>query len=71
MKCTFLVALFRQSYSTFEQYILLVALNQRYIVLTKTTAAQNEDALSYHKVRRLYVLAAVLAATIIFMQIKM
>ena len=30
-----------------------------YILLTKTTAAQNEDALSYHKVRELYFLAVV------------
>ena len=28
-------------------------------LLTKTTAAQNEDALSYHKVRGLYFLAVV------------
>ena len=30
------------------------------ILLTKTTAAQNEVALSYHKVRGLYFLAIVL-----------
>ena len=34
------------------------------ILLTKITAAQNEDALSYHKVRGLYFLAAIFATTI-------
>ena len=34
------------------------------ILLTKTTAAQNEDALSYHSVRGLYFLAVVFVATI-------
>ena len=34
------------------------------ILLTKTAAAQNEVALSYHKVRGLYFLAVVFAATI-------
>ena len=34
------------------------------ILLTKTTAVQNEVALSYHKVRGLYFLAVVFAATI-------
>ena len=32
--------------------------------LTKTTAAQNEDALSYHRVRGLYFLTVIFAATI-------
>ena len=32
--------------------------------LTKTTAAQNEVALSYHRVRGLYFLAVVFAVTI-------
>ena len=32
--------------------------------LTKTTAARNEDALSHHKVRGLYFLAVVFAATL-------
>ena len=32
---------------------------------TKTTAAQNEVALSYHKVRGLYFLAVVFEATIV------
>ena len=35
------------------------------IVLTKTTAAQNEVALSYHRVRGLYFLAVVFGATIV------
>ena len=34
------------------------------ILLTKTTAAQNEDALSYHRVRGLYFQAVVFVATI-------
>ena len=34
------------------------------ILLVKTTAAQNEVALSYHKVRGLYFLAVVFEATI-------
>ena len=34
-------------------------------VLTKITAAQNEVLLRYHKVRRLYFLAGIFAATII------
>ena len=33
-----------------------------YILLTKTTAAQNEVRLSYYKVRELYFLAVVFAA---------
>ena len=32
--------------------------------LTKTTAAQNEDAPSYHRVRGLYFLTVIFAATI-------
>ena len=35
------------------------------ILLKKTTAARSEVALSYHKVRGLYFLAVVFAATII------
>ena len=35
------------------------------MLLTKTTAAQNEDALSYYKVRGLYFLAVVFVRTII------
>ena len=35
------------------------------ILLTKTTAAQNEDALSYHKVRGLYFLAVVFVRSIL------
>ena len=34
------------------------------ILLTKTTAAQNEVALSYHRVRGLYFLAVIFVATI-------
>ena len=34
------------------------------ILLTKTTAAQNEGTLRYHKVRGLYIQAVVFAATI-------
>ena len=34
------------------------------ILLTKTTAAQNEDALSYHRVRGLYFQAVVFTAAI-------
>ena len=36
-----------------------------YMLLTKTAAAQNEVALSYHTVRGLYFLAAVFAAIVI------
>ena len=35
------------------------------ILLTKTTAVQNEDALSYHRVRGLYFQAVVIVATIV------
>ena len=38
------------------------------ILLTKTTAAQNEDALSYPKVRGLYFLAVVFVRNIIQIQ---
>ena len=34
------------------------------VLLTKTAAAQNEDALGYHKVRELYFLAAVFVSSI-------
>ena len=37
----------------------------RHILLTKTTAAQNEDALSYRSVRGLHFLAVVFTASII------
>ena len=36
------------------------------MLLTKTTAAQNEVALSYHSVCGLYFMAVVFAATIVF-----
>ena len=35
------------------------------ILLTKTTAAQSEDALTYDRMRGLYFLAVVFAATIV------
>ena len=40
---------------------------QHAILLTKTTAAQNEVAFSYHEVRGLYFLAVVFEATIVLM----
>ena len=39
--------------------------NNRNILLTKTTAARNEVALTYHKVRGLHFLAVVFVATIV------
>ena len=36
-----------------------------YILLTKTTAVQNEDALSFHKLRGLYFLAVIFATSIV------
>ena len=41
---------------------------QRYILLTKTTAARNGVALSYRSVRGLYFLAVVFVTTIIVSQ---
>ena len=41
-----------------------------YILLTKTTAAQNEDALTYHRVRGLYFQVVVLVAIIDVLCIK-
>ena len=38
---------------------------QTYILLTKTTAAQNEDALNYYRVRGLYFLAVVFVRSIV------
>ena len=47
------------------QLLTTIALNSYlYILLTKITAAQNEVALSYHRVRGLYFLAVVFSATI-------
>ena len=40
------------------------------ILLTKTTAAQNEVALSYHKVRGIYFLAVFFAATIYILGVR-
>ena len=46
----------------------LKSLTQLFILLTKITAAQNKAALSYHRVRRLDLLAVIFTATIsIFM----
>ena len=39
------------------------------IPLTKATAAQNEDALSYHRVRGLYFQAVAFVATIYFLHL--
>ena len=38
---------------------------QSIILLTKTTAAQNKDALSYHSMRGLYFQAVIFVATIV------
>ena len=38
--------------------------------LTKITAAQNEAAFSYHSVRRLYFLAVVFTATVLFVSLS-
>ena len=46
----------------FDEHEMLLEMT---ILLTKTTAAQNEVELSYYKVRGLYYLAVVFAATII------
>ena len=42
-----------------------VCASMLHILLTKTTAAQNEVALSYYRVRGLYFLAVAFAATLI------
>ena len=47
------------------QLSFIVGLHVSYIHLTKTTAAQNEVALSYHSVRGLYFLAVVFVRSII------
>ena len=49
---------------TGEHLSFYVSVRIIYILLTKTTAARNEVALSYHKVRGLYFLAVVFEATI-------
>ena len=46
--------------------LLLLSCVRVAILLTKTIAAQNEDALSYHRLRRLYFLVVVFEATIRF-----
>ena len=46
-------------------YILyILRLSRISILLSKTTAAQTEDALSYYRVRGLYFLAVVIVTTI-------
>ena len=45
--------------------ILLYSRNSIFILLTKTTAAQNEVVLSHHRVRELYFLAVIFAATVL------
>ena len=49
--------------TTVKQFFVMVPLFT-FIVLTKTTAAQNEVALRYYRVRRLYLLAVVFVTTI-------
>ena len=44
--------------------MICIKLQPSTILLTKTTAAQNEVALSYHKVRGLYFLAVVFVRSI-------
>ena len=44
-----------------------VKLNKLYILLTIITVAQNEAVLSYHRVRGLYFLAVIFAATIVIL----
>ena len=39
--------------------------SQGYIILAKMTAARNEDALNYHKLRGLYFMAVIFVATIV------
>ena len=45
-------------------WLILQSKSKTTILLTKTTAAQNEAALSYHKVRGLYFLAVAFVVTI-------
>ena len=47
------------------------ASQEDYIHLTKTTTAQIEVALNYHRVRELYFLAVIFATTIISNQLKL
>ena len=48
-----------------QNFLHSLCLPERYILLTKTAAAQNEVALNFYRVRGLYLLVVVLAATII------
>ena len=54
------------SYTYSETYfILTMYIHFLYILLTKTTAAQNEVGLSYHSVRGLYFLAVVFVTLLV------
>ena len=55
---------------SFLRNYIISGTSQYLILLTKTTAAQNEVALSYHRVRGLYVLVVFFVATIIYIVIK-
>ena len=55
-------------YSVTLQLLVSTNNNVDTIPLTKTTAAQNEVAISYHRVRGLYFLAVVFVATIIILK---
>ena len=63
---TLVLALHRAAY--FKRYVkcnlIIQGPNIYYILLTKTTAARNRIALSYHSVRGLYLLADIFAPTI-------
>ena len=50
-------------------FLLFTKYETNNILLTKTTAAQNEIALSYHRVRGLYFLAVFFVATIVITRI--
>ena len=50
---------------TLRRFYTNVPKSDIFIHLTKTTAAQNEVALSYHSVRRLYFLAVVFVTNIV------
>ena len=50
----------------FNTRVVPVFMSQMTLLLTKTTAAQNEVALSYHRVRGLYFLGVVFVRSMIF-----
>ena len=56
-------------YDVYEEAVLKAS--RTITVLTKTTAAQNEVALSYHRVRGLYSQAVVIEATIIVLHLRL